>query len=122
VTFPGIDIPVQCGFGHLKRPANFRDGMPFLIEILGNTELFAGEDFGSAAFPSSGSSWQQACGCPLPDQVSLKLHKSAEDMENEVSSAGCRINVFRQAFKANAPLLKRSHASNEMGEGAPQAV
>ena len=43
-------------------------------------------------------------------------------MEDEFPAAGCRINVFCQAFKANALLLKVSHGSNEVGEGAAQAA
>jgi hypothetical protein len=59
--------------------ANFRNRVSFLIEILGNTQLFAGEGFGSAAFASSFSGNSKASLRPLSDQGSLKLCKSAEE-------------------------------------------
>jgi hypothetical protein len=42
------------GFGDLQRPANFLYWVFLLMEILGNTQLLAGEGFWPAAFfPSS---------------------------------------------------------------------
>jgi hypothetical protein len=97
VPFPCLDRPVQGGFGDFERPADLRNGVPFLIEILGNTKLSCGEDFWSAAYPSSGSGCNKSCLCPLPDQVSLKLSKRTKDMENQLPPAGGGINVFCQA-------------------------
>jgi hypothetical protein len=65
--------PVQRGFGDLECPANLCNRVSFLIEITGNTQLFPGEGFWSAAFSSSRSGSNQACLCSLFDQVSLKL-------------------------------------------------
>jgi hypothetical protein len=85
VFFPGIDIPIQRGFRDLERLANLRNQVVLLVELLGNTALFSGESFGSAAFPSSCAGCYQACGCPLLDQVSLKLCQCAEDMKDQLS-------------------------------------
>jgi hypothetical protein len=52
-----------------------------LIEILGNTQLFAGKGFGSAAFSPPRSSSNKSCLRPFPNQVSLKLCKRAKDGE-----------------------------------------
>jgi hypothetical protein len=46
--FLGLDRAVQRGSGDLERPANLRNRMSVIVEILGNSELFAGESFGSA--------------------------------------------------------------------------
>jgi hypothetical protein len=97
--------------------ANFRHRVPLLVEILRNTALFASEGFGSATVSSSGSRCCQSCLGSLPNGVSLKLRKRAKDMENELAPAGGGINVLREAFKPNAPLLRAV-----MGEGAPQPV
>jgi hypothetical protein len=50
VSFSGLDRAIQRGSGDLERPANIRNGVPFFIEISGNTELFRTQGFGSAAF------------------------------------------------------------------------
>ena len=73
VALPGCESPVQCGFGDFEGSANFRDRVSLLVEILGNTELFASEGFGSTALASSGSGCHKTCCCSFPDQVSLKL-------------------------------------------------
>jgi hypothetical protein len=73
VPFPCLDRAVQGGFGDLQRPANVHNGVALLVEITGNTELFCGEDFGSAASSASGSGSTQSCLGSLPDKVSLKL-------------------------------------------------
>ena len=43
-------------------------------------------------------------------------------MEDQLSAAGCGVNVLGEAFEANPPLFKPGHGSYEMGKGAPQAV
>jgi hypothetical protein len=45
-----------------------------------------------------------------------------EDMKNEHPATGCGINVLRQAFEANALVLKGGHGGNEVGQGAAQVV
>jgi hypothetical protein len=55
VSIPGLERPVQRGFGDVQRPAYFGDRVPFLIEVTGNAELSCGEGFGSAASSSSGA-------------------------------------------------------------------
>jgi hypothetical protein len=55
VSFPVLERPVQRGFGDLEGAANFQNWVSFIVEILGNTELFACQGFGSATFASSGS-------------------------------------------------------------------
>jgi hypothetical protein len=82
-SFTGLDRPVQRGSGNLERPANFRNGVcGIIIEGLGNTQLSAGQDFGSAAFSPSGSGCHQPCCCPLFNKVSLKLSQGTKDMED----------------------------------------
>jgi hypothetical protein len=93
--------------------------VPLLIEISGNTELFPGEGFWSAASFPSGTGSNNTCGCSLPDQVSLKLSQSAKDVENQLTPTGGSINVLCQSFEANPSLLKSSHGGNEVGEGRP---
>jgi hypothetical protein len=75
VSFSGLNIPVQRGFGDLEGLANIPNGVSFLVELKGNTALFRGQDFGSAAFSPSGTGSSQSCLCPLPDQISLKFRK-----------------------------------------------
>jgi hypothetical protein len=83
LSFPGLDIAVQRGSGDLEGLANLRNRVSLIaVERLGNTESFAGEGFGSAAFPPSGSGRHKSCLGSLPNQVSLKLRKSAEDMKD----------------------------------------
>jgi hypothetical protein len=65
VPFSSLDEAVQRGFGDLEGPANICNRVPLVVEILGNTELFAGKGLGSAAFPSSGSCCHKAGICPL---------------------------------------------------------
>jgi hypothetical protein len=74
----------------------------FLIEILGNTQLFPDKGFGSAALFPSGSCCCQSCLSSLPDEVSLKFSECTEDMETKFSGACCGINVLGEALKANA--------------------
>jgi hypothetical protein len=64
MTFPSLNEAVQRGFGDLESPANFRNRVSFLIEILGNTQLFPDKGFGSAAlFPSvTGQIKAASCG------------------------------------------------------------
>jgi hypothetical protein len=57
-------------------------GVSLLVEILGNTTLFPGESFGSAAYSSSFSGSTQSCVGSFPDQVSLKLRKSTKDIKD----------------------------------------
>jgi hypothetical protein len=78
VSFSSLDIPVQRGFGDLEGLTNLRNRVSLVVEITGNTELLAGEGFGSAAFSSSGSGSYESCLCPLPNEVSLKLRKSTK--------------------------------------------
>jgi hypothetical protein len=118
VSLPGLNVAVQRGFGDLERPANFQNWVSFLVEILGNTELFAGEGFWSAACFPSGSCCCQPCLSPLSNEVSLKLRQCAKDMKDQLFPAGCGINVLCQAFKANATFLKSGQGSNEMRQGA----
>ena len=92
-SFPDLDRAIQRSFGDLERPANLHNGMSSIVEILGNTQMSAGEDFGPVACPS-------------------------EDMEDQFSAAGCGINVLGQTFEANASLLKSRHCGYEVGEGA----
>ena len=54
-SFPDLDRAIQRSFGDLERPANLHNGMSSIVEILGNTQMSAGEDFGPAACPSSGA-------------------------------------------------------------------
>ena len=41
VSFPGLERPVQRGFGDLEGPANFQNWVPFIVEILDNNKLSA---------------------------------------------------------------------------------
>jgi hypothetical protein len=70
--FPRMDIAVQRGSGYLEHPLNFHNRVSLILEILGNTQLFSGEGFGSAASSPSGSRSCQACLGSLPNQVSFK--------------------------------------------------
>ena len=82
MSFLPLDIPGQRGFGDLEGPANLQNWVSFIVEILGNSELFACQDFGSATSSSPSSGSTQSCLRPFPDQVSLKFSKSAEDMKD----------------------------------------
>jgi hypothetical protein len=90
-----------------------------IVEILGDTEFSAGKNFGSAASSSSCSGCGEACLCSLPNEVSLKLRKSTEDMKDQLPAACCGINVLGQAFEPNDPLLKASHGGNKRGGCLP---
>ena len=117
-SFPDLDRAIQRSFGDLERPANLHNGMSSIVEILGNTQMSAGEDFGTAACPSSGAGCGQTGGCPFPNEVSFKLRQRPKDMKNQLAATGCRINVLRQAFEANTPLFKISHCGYEVVEEA----
>ena len=82
MPFPCLDRAVQGGFGYLERPAYLRNRVPFLIEISGNTCLFASQRFWPAADSSPLSGSYQSCVCPLPDKISLKFRKRAKDMKD----------------------------------------
>jgi hypothetical protein len=86
--FARLECAVQRGFGDLERPANLRNRVSLLIEILGNNELPCGKGFWSPAFFPSRSGCSQTCLGSFPDQVSFKLRKSAKDMEDQFSAAG----------------------------------
>jgi hypothetical protein len=122
VSWFGLNSTVQRGFGDLECPAYLRNRVVLLVEILGNTELLAGKGFGSVASFPSGSGCHKTCCCSLPDKVSFKLCQCAEDMEDQFSATGCRINVLHQAFKTNTPLLKAGHRGNQMRQRSSQPV
>jgi hypothetical protein len=103
----GLDRAVQRGLGDLERPAYFRNRVFLLVEFKGNTALFYGEGFWSAAFSASGSGCCQTCGCSLPNEVSFKFCECSENMEDEFSAAGCGVNVLSEAFEPN-PRFSRS--------------
>jgi hypothetical protein len=89
VSFPCLESAVQRGSGYLEGTANFRNRVcGVIIEGLGNTELSAGKGVGSPACPSSCSCCGQTGCCSFPNEVSLKLRKRAEDMEDEFSATG----------------------------------
>jgi hypothetical protein len=119
-SFPDLDRAIQRSFGDLERPANLHNGMSSIVEILGNTQMSAGEDFGPAACPSSGAGCGQTGGCPFPNEVSFKLRQRPKDMKNQLAATGCGINVLRQAFKPNPTFLKSGQGSNEMGQERPK--
>jgi|SRR5687767_12467196 hypothetical protein len=50
----GFDRAVQGGFGYLQHPADVHNGVSFLVEIPGNSQLPASQGFGSTAFSPSG--------------------------------------------------------------------
>jgi hypothetical protein len=77
----------QRGFRDLQRSANVLYWVSFLVEILGNTALFATEDGWSATFAPSGPGCYKASICSFSDQVSLKLRKRAKDMKNKLAPA-----------------------------------
>jgi hypothetical protein len=85
MPFLGLDVPIQRGSRDLERPANLLNWVPFVVEILGYTQLFTGERFWPAASSSSGSGCTQSCYSSLPDQVSLKLRKRTKDL----AATGC---------------------------------
>jgi hypothetical protein len=91
--FLGRERPVQRGFEDLERPANLRNQVMLLIEILGNTQLFTAEGFWPAAFSFSGSGSHKTCGCSLPNEVSLKLRKRAKDMGDQFAPTGGGIPI-----------------------------
>jgi hypothetical protein len=54
--------------------------------------------------------------------IPLKLGKCPEDMENEFSAAGCGIDVFRQALKADVSAVQIGDPLDEVFEGSAEAV
>jgi hypothetical protein len=116
----GLDGAVQSGSGNLEGPGDLRNEVTLVLEIKGNVELSCRQDLGSAAFFPSGSGGNKSCCCSLPNQISLKFSECAKDMKDQLSSAGCGINILGQAFKPNPPLLKGSHGGNQIRKESAQ--
>ena len=72
VFFVGLQCPIQRGSGDLECLANFRNRVAFVVEILSNTKLFAGEGFGSTA--SSPPGYHKSCLGSFPNKVSFKFN------------------------------------------------
>src|SRR5512135_3022110 len=78
----------------------------------------------SAASPlaSPGAGRPQARLRPLTDQVPLELRQRAEDVEDELAAAGCRVDRLLQALKADLPCLQGGNRLDQVLERAAQAV
>jgi hypothetical protein len=82
MVLPDLESAVQCGSGDLECPANIQNGVAGVIELLGNTALLYSNDFGSAAFFSSGAGCGQSCLRPFPNEISLKLRQCTKDVKD----------------------------------------
>ena len=67
LSVPSLDRTIEGGSRDLEGPAYFGNGVAFLVEILGNTELSSGEGSGSAASFASSTGCRESCLCPLPN-------------------------------------------------------
>jgi hypothetical protein len=58
----------------------------------------------------------------LFDNFPLKFSKSAKDMKDQFSSAGCGIDVLGQALKAYPPFVKGSDGVDEVSQRPAQPI
>ena len=57
---------------------------------------------------------------PLADHLPLELCQSAEDVEDQFSTAGRGVDLLGQALETDAPLLQRVIASIRCGSDRPR--
>jgi hypothetical protein len=60
----------------------------------------------------------EPCFRSLFDDLPLKFSKSPKDMKDQLSSAGCGVDVFLQALKAYYPVMKLGYGVNEVSKRA----
>jgi hypothetical protein len=102
-------IPIKRSPVDTKGIADIRHGKGFISgHVPEHLHLFSRECLRPAAFSSSAPCSGKSCLCPLADNLPLKFSQSAKDMEDELSSGCCGVDVLLQRFKVNSPLIKRS--------------
>src|SRR5437870_2768058 len=104
----------------MQRLANVSDGVVFvIIERLGNEHFFCIIECRCSwpsPSPSSGSGSKEACLCSFSDEISFKLSQRPKDMKDQLSSASCGVNIFRDAFEADLSFMEGTDRFNEVFE------
>src|SRR3954453_11520400 len=116
-------IPLQCMPGYAKhfadlsnRRACIRIELPRQFDLLRRQRLWP-----SSTLPS-GPGCLQPCVRPLFNDVSLELRQRPENMKDQFSARGGRINLLGEALKADLAVIQLSDAFNEVFEGAAEAI
>src|SRR5438105_10024433 len=85
-----------------------------IIKLLRNSSLFASECFWLSSLSSSGSCCKESCLGSLSNKIPFKFCQCSENMKDQFPAAGCGVNAFCKAFKANVSLVKISDSFNQM--------
>jgi hypothetical protein len=71
---------------------------------------------------STGACRGKPCPRALPNQVALKLRQGGEDVEDEPSGWGVRLDAFREGNEPDSPALQIAHYPNQVRQRPAEAV
>src|SRR3954453_12344486 len=92
----------------------------FATDPFHQSDLFGGEGFAPAALASPGSGRGKSCLGALADEVALKLGKGAEDVEDELPTAGCGVDLLGGALEANALAVELRDRLDQVLQGSAE--
>src|SRR4051794_15181833 len=100
-------MPVVCRAGNLQRLTDLRNGVALILsecpELL---DLLRRQRLGSAKQSAACSSCLESCIGALANEIPLELGERAEDVEDQLATAGRGVDLLLQGPKANAPVLE----------------
>src|SRR5262249_24013926 len=125
---PGIratlgQVTVEGGPADPERPADVGDGVRLIVvQGTGLGLLLRVQLPRSAALLSAGPGRVEPGPGPLADDVALELGQGGEDVEDQLPTAGRRVDALLEAPEADLPFLELPDGLDEVPEAAAQAV